>query len=124
TGIYWRYSGTGECAGVLVSLLAIFALAHLGRANSPLSISERLSVGFWGVAALFSLLAAWGRYGFLYRLLYQLPYFSTIRNPIKFLHPFHIAWIILAAYGMEVLWHRYLRGPRPAGGAGSVFDVQ
>jgi hypothetical protein len=110
TGIYWRYSGTGECAGVLVSLLAIFALANLWRANSPLSRAERLSVGFWGLAAVFSLLASWGRYGFLYRLLYQLPYFSTIRNPIKFLHPFHIAWIILAAYGMEALWRRYLRG--------------
>jgi hypothetical protein len=111
SGAFWRYSGSGECAGTLVSLLAIFALANLWRANSPLSKAERLAVGFWGVVALFSLLAAWGRYGFLYRLLYHLPYFSTMRNPIKFLHPFHIAWVILAAYGMEVLWRRYLRNP-------------
>ncbi len=110
-GIYWRYSGSGECAGVLVSLLAIFALANLWRANTPLSKAERLGVGFWGVVALFSVLAAWGRHGFLYRVLYHLPYFSTMRNPIKFLHPFHIAWVILAAYGLEALWRRYLRGP-------------
>ncbi|MGO8701912.1 MAG: hypothetical protein ACLQVY_29875 [Limisphaerales bacterium] len=114
SGIYWRYCGSGECAGVLVSLLAIFALSNIFRANSPLSRTERLSVGFWGIAALFSLLAAWGRYGFLYGLLYHLPYFSTVRNPIKFLHPFHLAWIILAAYGMEMLWRRYLRGAGPA----------
>ena len=56
-----------------------------------------------GAAALFSILAAWGRFGFLYALLYRLPYFSTIRNPIKFLHPFQILWIILAGYGLEVL---------------------
>jgi hypothetical protein len=44
-----------------------------------------------------------------YRFLYALPYLSTIRNPIKFMHPFHIAWLILAAYGMEALWRRYLQ---------------
>ena len=114
SGIYWRYCGSGECAGVLVSLLAIFSLSNFFRANSPLTRVERLCVGFWGVAAIFSLLAAWGRYGFVYSVLYQLPYFSTIRNPVKFLHPFHIAWIILATYGMEVLWRRYLPGPSQA----------
>lgn len=46
---------------------------------------------------------------FFYRLLYQLPYVSTIRNPIKFMHPFHIAWVILAAYGLEAMWRRYLQ---------------
>ncbi|MGA2748501.1 MAG: hypothetical protein ABSG59_06975 [Verrucomicrobiota bacterium] len=118
TGIYWRYSGTGEFAGTLVALLALFALANVGRPNSPFSKTERLTAGFWGAVALFSLLAAWGRFGFLYRLLYQLPYFSTIRNPIKFLHPFHIAWIILAAYGMEALYRGYLR---PSGARAGLF---
>jgi hypothetical protein len=109
-GIYWRYSGTGEFAGVLVSLLAFFGLANVWRSQTPYARAERAAVVFWGAAAVFSLLMAWGRYGFLYRLLYQLPYFSTIRNPIKFLHPFHIAWVILAAYGMEALYRSYLRG--------------
>jgi AcrR family transcriptional regulator len=109
SGVYWRYSGTGECAGIMISLLALFAVANLWR-KDIFSKSERLTVAFWGLAALFCLLAAWGRFGFLYRLLYQLPYVSTIRNPIKFMHPFHIAWLILAAYGMELLYRRYLRG--------------
>jgi hypothetical protein len=109
TGIFWRHSGTGECAGIMVSLLALFALANLCR-KDPYSKSERLAVAFWGLAALFSLLAAWGRFGFLYGLLYKLPYVSTIRNPVKFMHPFHIALLILAAYGMEGLYRRYLRG--------------
>ncbi len=111
-GFIVRHSGTGEYAGVLVGLLALFALANSCRgANSPFSPTERRAVWFWGVAALFSILAAWGRHGFLYSLLYRLPYFSTIRNPIKFLHPFHIVWLILAGYGLEVLHRRYLRNP-------------
>jgi hypothetical protein len=108
-GIYWRYSGTGEFAGVLVSLLAIFALANVWRSQTPLTKMERGAVVFWAAVAVFSLLTSWGRYGFLYRILYQLPYFSTIRNPIKFLNPFHISWVILAAYGMEALYRSYLR---------------
>jgi hypothetical protein len=116
SGIYWRYSGSGECAGTIVSLLAVFGMANFFRKDRPYSKSERIAVGYWGVAALFSLLAAWGRFGFVYQFLYRLPYFSTIRNPIKFMHPFHIAWVILAAYGMEVLYRRYLRGPNTSTG--------
>jgi hypothetical protein len=110
-GMYWRYTGSGECAGTIVSLLALFGLANFFRKDSPCSKSERIAVGCWAAAALFSLLAAWGRYGFVYQLLYKLPYVSTIRNPIKFMHPFHIAWVVLAACGMEVLYRRYMRGP-------------
>jgi hypothetical protein len=108
-GIYWRYSGSGEFAGILLSLLAFFGLANVWRSQTPYAKPERAAVIFWGAVALFSLLMAWGRYGFLYRLFYHLPYFSTIRNPIKFLTPFHIAWVIVAAYGMEVLYRSYLR---------------
>ena len=109
-GFIVRHSGTGDYAGVLVALLAVFALANSCRGpNTPFSPAERRAVWFWGAAALFSILAAWGRFGFLYSLLYRLPYFSTIRNPIKFLHPFHIIWIILAGYGLEVLHRRYLQ---------------
>jgi len=115
TGIYWRYSGSGECAGVMVSLLAAFGLANFFRKDRPYTKSERAAVGYWGAVALFSLLASWGRFGFVYQLLYRIPYVSTIRNPIKFMNPFHIAWIILAAYGMEVLYRRYLRGSEKIG---------
>jgi hypothetical protein len=109
-GYIVRHTGTGEYAGVLAALLAVFALANSCRGpNTPFSPAERRAVWFWGAAALFSILAAWGRFGFLYGILYHLPYFSTIRNPIKFLHPFHIIWVILAAYGLEVLHRRYLR---------------
>ena len=110
-GYIARHSGTGEYAGVMVGLMAIFALVNSCRgSSSPYRAFERRAVWFWTAAALFSVLAAWGRFGFIYSLLYRFPYFQTIRNPIKFLHPFHIIWIILAAYGLEALHRRYLQG--------------
>jgi hypothetical protein len=123
SGIYWRYSGSSECAGMMVSLLAVFGLANFFRKDSAFSKNERAAVGFWGFIAVFSLLASWGRYGFVYQFLYKLPYFSTIRNPIKFMNPFHIAWIILAAYGMEVLYRRYMRGPEKGANGFSPQDL-
>ena len=68
-------------------------------------------VWFWGLATLFSLMAAWGRFSFLYALLYQLPGVSSIRNPIKFMHPFVVTWVILAGFGLEAFYRGYLRGP-------------
>ena len=60
-------------------------------------------------------MAAWGRFSFLYALLYQLPGVSSIRNPIKFMHPFVIAWVILAGFGLEAFYRCYLRSPaKPA----------
>ncbi|MGA2541328.1 MAG: hypothetical protein ABSG78_07165 [Verrucomicrobiota bacterium] len=107
-----RHTGSGEFAGVLVSVLALFALASTWRrASPPFTKKERRLVWFWGLAAMFSLVAAWGRYSFLYALLYKIPYFSTIRNPIKFLHAFNLTWIILAGYGLEALYRGYLRSP-------------
>jgi hypothetical protein len=54
-----------------------------------------------------AMLLAWGRHAPFYQILYQFPYFSTIRNPMKFMHPFHMALMILFAYGIEGLWRLY-----------------
>jgi hypothetical protein len=107
-----RHTGNGEYAGVLVCLLAAFGLANAGRKTaSPYSAEERRAVWFWGGAALFSLLAAWGRYGFVYRLVYCLPFLTNIRSPMKFMHPLNISLIILSGYGLEILYRRYLSQP-------------
>ncbi|MGP8197904.1 MAG: hypothetical protein ACLQU4_00195 [Limisphaerales bacterium] len=107
-----RHTGSGDYTGVLVCLLAVFALFNSWRkSNSPFSEHERQFVWFWGGAALFSLMAAWGRYSFVYQFIYHLPYLSTIRNPIKFLHPLNICLMILSGYGLEALYRGYLRGP-------------
>ena len=115
TGWQRRHTGSGEFAGVLVALLAVFALANSWRGDQrPFSRNERRMVWFWGAAAFFSLVAAWGRFSFLYALLYKIPYFSTIRNPVKFLHPFNVSWIILAGFGLEALYRGWLQSRAPA----------
>jgi hypothetical protein len=111
-GLQRRHTGSGEFSGLLVTLLAIFGLANSWRRRQmPYTRNERLIIWFWALAALFSMMAAWGRYSFLYALLYKIPYFSTIRNPIKFLHPFDLSLIILAGFGLEALYRNYLKAP-------------
>ena len=107
-----RHTGNGEYAGVLVCLLAVFGAASaLRKSGSPFSVCERRTVLFWGGAALFSLLAAWGRHGFVYSFIYQLPLTANFRNPQKYMHPFNISLMILSGCGLEALSRQYLTKP-------------
>lgn len=113
-----RYSGSGEYAGVLVVLLAALAVANSWRKQgSPYAGEEKRMIWFWAAAALVSLLFAFGRHAPFYHLVYRLPYFSTVRNPIKWMQPFQVAIGILFGYGLEALARMYLgrlAGPRAA----------
>ncbi|MEO7300300.1 MAG: hypothetical protein ABI042_17180 [Verrucomicrobiota bacterium] len=103
-----RHSGSGEYAGIFVLLLSIFAIAQSFRKeSSPFSAVEKRFVWFWFAIAFVSLLFAFGRHAPFYQILFQLPYFSTIRNPIKFMHPFHIALLMLFGYGLESMVRLY-----------------
>jgi hypothetical protein len=118
-----RHSGNGEYAGILTALFAIFALVNSCRGKaSPYTAIERRLVWFWAIATLFSLMAAWGRFSFLYAYLYQLPGVSSIRNPIKFMHPFVITWVILAGFGLEAFYRCYVRNPAKPATAGKVLQ--
>ena len=104
-----RFSGAGHYTGVLVVLLAAFALVQsLRGSSSPLSHQERRWVWFWSVTALVSLLFALGRYAPFYRIIYALPYFNTIRIPMKFLHPMNAALVVLCGYGLHALWRGWV----------------
>ncbi|HEV8544095.1 MAG TPA: hypothetical protein VGR78_17020, partial [Verrucomicrobiae bacterium] len=97
-----RHSGSGEYAGVLVVMLALWAVFQSFRsAKSLFDERQRKFIWFWGCVAVLGLLFAYGRHAPFYRLVYALPYFSTIRNPIKFTVPFQIAIIILFGYGVD-----------------------
>jgi len=110
-GFQRRHTGSGDYTGVLVCLLAVFGLCNsLRSGNSPFSKNEQKIVWFWSIAALVALLAAWGRYAWLYQFIYRLPFLSDIRSPIKFLHPLNVCLIILSGCGLEALHRRYLRG--------------
>ena len=113
-----RHTGNGEYTGVLVCLLALFGLASAARkTGSPYSADERRMVLFWGGAALFSMLAAWGRHGFLYVLIYHFPLVASFRNPQKYMHPLNIGLIILSGYGLEALGRQYLTATVERGSA-------
>jgi hypothetical protein len=123
-----RHSGAGEYAGIAVVLIAIWALAHSFVRNGSYSNYERSMIRFWGAAALLALLLSWGRHAPFYRLVDMLPYFrSEFRNPMKFMHPCHMALMILFAYGVEGLWRRYVEPFGAAvtklkGASAPVFD--
>lgn len=103
-----RHSGAGVYAGVLVVLLAFWGVAQAARGkNGPFTPQRRRFIAFWAGAALVSLLLAYGRHAPFYQFFYQLPYFSTIRNPIKFIHPLSVALVILFACGVDDFWRRY-----------------
>lgn len=108
-GAFPRHSGAGEYAGVAVVLIALWALAHSFAIGGSYSRTERLMIRFWGAAALIALLLSWGRHAPFYQIINALPYFSSeFRNPMKFMHPCHMALMILFAYGVQGLWRRYV----------------
>jgi hypothetical protein len=63
---------------------------------------RRADILFWGVVAILAMLLSFGKYFPLYALFYKLPFVSTIRNPVKFIHVFQLALGILAAYGLDL----------------------
>jgi hypothetical protein len=107
--IYMRFTGGGNYCGVLVFLLAAWACAQsLRRQNSIFPQAQKRMIRFWCVIMVLCLLFAWGRFAPFYAILYQLPYFSTIRNPAKFLIFFSWALVIVFAYGVHALDRRFL----------------
>jgi hypothetical protein len=110
---FMRQVGGGDYLGILVVLLAAFAIAQsLRREKSPFTKTEKRFVWFWAIVIIVSLLLSWGRFApFFYKILYALPYASTIRNPAKFILIISWATVILFGYGVHVLSRRYLEVP-------------
>ena len=99
-----RHSGSGEYAGIIVVLLAAWALFFALQKRAEIySPTEQRMILFWAALAAVSLLLAYGRHAMFYQLIHQLPFFNTMRNPIKFLHPTHLGLIVLCGYGVEGL---------------------
>ncbi len=112
---FLRFTGGGNYAGVMVVLVALWATAQgLRKKDSVFPLEQRRWIGFWSVVALISLLLAFGRFAPFYQFLYMLPYFSTIRNPAKFLHIVDYSLVVLFAYGLHGLWQRYVIEAQPA----------
>ncbi len=109
-----RFGGGGNYAGVLVALVALWAIAQsLRRQNPAFTETQRRFIWFWSGILIVSLLLAFGRFAPFYKLLYMLPYASTMRNPCKFIAVLSWALVILFAYGVHGLTRRYLEISAP-----------
>jgi len=120
-----RHSGAGEYAGVLVVFVALWAVVFSFVSAGPVfSDKERRMIWFWAGAALLATVLSWGRHAPFYQFVYALPYFSTIRNPMKFMHPCHMALMILFAYGLKGLWKNYVETTTAAVGKIKIPALQ
>ncbi|MDB6055203.1 MAG: hypothetical protein JWN25_2726, partial [Verrucomicrobiales bacterium] len=112
-GMLDRQTASGEYAGVAVILVAFLSLGFAFRRDkSPYSSVEKKIVFFWAGSALLCLLIALGKHGPIYRAVFALPYFSSIRNPAKFMHPFQISLLLMFAFGLEGIARTYLVLPK------------
>jgi hypothetical protein len=111
---FTRYTGSGYYEGTVVGLLAIWAAIQcVRRRDAVFDTAQRKRLWFWLLICIGSLLLAFGRYAPFYKWIYGLPYFSTIRNPVKFLYPFSLAVVVFFAFGIDALWRKYLAGTAP-----------
>ena len=119
-----RFGYAGYYCGILVALVALFGIAQSFRQQNPLFTKfQRHLIWFWAAAMFITLLLAWGRFAPFYHFIYILPYFSTIRNPVKFMAIFYLGMIIIFAYGIDGLTRRYMQ-PQIAGNKPIPWLVQ
>lgn len=112
---FMRYGGGGSYTGVLVVLVALWALLQsLRKEHSVFAPNQRKLIWFLTGVAGVSLLMSFGRFAPFYQFFYALPYASTIRNPGKFMHVFQWVLLIIFAHGIYGLSHRYLEVPAVA----------
>jgi hypothetical protein len=112
-----RHSGAGVYAGVLVVLIALWGLAQsFTRKGGAYTRQEQVQIRLWGLLLLVALALAWGRHAPFYRIVYALPYVSTVRNPIKLVFPFSMALLILFGFGLEGIARLYLDKARARAG--------
>ncbi len=110
---FMRQTGGGPYAGILVVLIAVWAVAQSFRRRDSVFTGpqRKMVLWFWTPVLVVSLLLCWGRFAPFYAILYQLPYASIVRNPTKFLLVLSWALVILFAYGVHGLSRRYLEVP-------------
>jgi len=102
--------------GYLGMFLFLFMLAGIITWNKKYVL-------FFTAALIAALLLSYGKYLPFYRLFYALPLMDKFRNPNKFLHIVHFCAGILAAAGVQTLYHT-LRTSMTAGQYQTVFFKQ
>lgn len=92
--------------GCLLAAAGVAALVFGGRGQKHklcLGVEWRAYGWFALAACLLGWLLALGKYGPLYSWFYQLPYMDTWRNPLKFMTPVSLGFVLLASCGAQYL---------------------
>lgn len=92
--------------GVLQLVFALFAIVVVFSRRKDAEEDDGLKnhkgeVIFWSGVFIVAVLMALGRYFPLYKLFYMLPYASSMRAPVKFMHVVEVSLAILFAFGLE-----------------------
>jgi hypothetical protein len=124
-GQFLRYGGGGGYAGILVLLVAAWAIVQSFRGEkSFFTVSQRKMLWFWLAIMVLCVALMFGRYAPFYQFFYALPYASTIRNPAKFMHVLEWALIVVFGYGLHGLTTLYLeRAAATTRGCGEQFSL-
>lgn len=106
-----RSSASGAYVGIVVLLVAAWGVSRSlrGGPDSPYTEAERRRIWFWTGAAVLALMISFGKFFPLFRLVFALPFLSTIRIPVKYLHVVAVCVVVLFAHGLEGLGRAYLR---------------
>ncbi len=98
--------------GFITLLFAVAGVAGAFRTSAKDGERRRVDgeVVFWTCAAIVSLLCALGCFTPFYRIVYALPFGSSLRAPVKFVHLVELCTAILAGYGIETLRVRLSAG--------------
>jgi len=114
---FMRQTGEQNYAGILVVLIAIWAIAQsFRRKDSVFTDTQCKYIWFWAAILIGSVLLAWGRFApfdYYKHTIYALPYSSTMRSPAKFITVFSMMVVTLFAYGVHGLSQRYLAVSAP-----------
>ena len=125
---WMRQTGGGDYCGILVGLVAVWAIAQsLRRKDSLFTDSQKRIIWFWTTVMFVSLVLAWGRFtpfNFFKNTIYALPYSSTVRNPVKFIVLFCMALVILFGYGIQALSRRHLDDHAAAKSSGLTTQLK
>jgi hypothetical protein len=102
-----RWGSGGGYVGILVFIVACWTLLQTFRkGHTVFNPIERRLIWFWGAIGVVGLLLSFGRYAPFYKLLYSLPYASTVRIPSKYLHVLNWSLLVLFTYGIYGLSRR------------------
>lgn len=98
--------------GAIPLMLATYGVASVLRRPRRTALpscdaagpNARADVAFWATTGTIALLLALGRYFVLFRWFHALPFFSSVRCPVKFMHIVDVSLAVLFACGLEQLF--------------------